>query len=176
MWPKQCRSCPGSEGMQFESSSDLRFTCRTLYLWFDSDSWAKSSRLDKLLCLLCHLFVNMMWVFLIIRVCTIYKEMPLSNLAESFALCMGSLLNIVGYIRFAVKRDDVTEIIRRVDEKYLAVPKDDSPNHLAWWRIARKNYIVEGYVLACFQEVPLPCLKPSICWLRGNSILIPRFL
>lgn len=67
-------------------------------------------------------------------------------------------------LRMATERDTLTQAVRAVDEKVLAVPKD-TPRWEKWWQETRRNYVTEGRILLVGCLLPLAVGIPQLVYM-----------
>lgn len=111
-------------------------------MWYDTEDWKKTSRLTKCVNMVLIVICWFLWVLVGARVVKDYAEIPATRIAESFAIGLGGMVTFSALVRFAVERDEITDLIHVVDAKFFCVPKDKK-----WWARSKKVYIVEGQIL-----------------------------
>lgn len=111
-------------------------------MWYDTEDWKKTSRITKCLNMVLIVVCWFLWVLVGARVVKDYAVIPATRIAESFAIGLGGMVTFSALVRFAVERDEITDLIHVVDAKFFCVPKDK-----LWWARSKKVYIVEGYIL-----------------------------
>lgn len=111
-------------------------------MWYDTEAWKRASRLTKFGNISIILVCVFLWVLVVAGVIRDYASIPVTRLAETFAVGLGGLVTFSSFTSYAYYRHEITELIRVVNGKFLAVPMDKS-----WWALSRKVYVIEGYIL-----------------------------
>lgn len=115
-------------------------------MWFDTDEWAKISRFKKVVHYLLIHVVIFLWVLVGIRVYQEFEQLSPSRLAESLSAILGGLYAYLTFMRYALERDMITNVIQTIDRKCLTVPRN-SPRFLAQWDDTMATYKLEGKVM-----------------------------
>lgn len=123
-------------------------TTRRMYLWFDTDDYAKAPRYAKILNVIILFFVPFLWFVMFARLMLDFKDLPISRTAEGISLAMGGTLTSSSIIRFNLNRDLLTDIIREIDHKYRFTVPQDTVRGKKWWKEARALYCLEFYIVS----------------------------
>lgn len=115
-------------------------------MWYDTDQWAKTPTYMRILHVIIFLVVFLLWILLVLRVFKDFDDLPISRIAEGVSLAMGGLMSFTGFCTFYVYRDELTEVIRAIDEKFRAVSAQ-TESEQEWWKGATKTYIFESKIL-----------------------------
>lgn len=142
----------------------ILFSCSFFCLWSDTDAWAKSGWLRKLLNFVIVALLFVLWPFVILRVYRDFAELSIPRVAEAISVGVGGALTMLSSLRMATERDTLTQAVRAVDEKVLAVPKD-TPRWEKWWQETRRNYVTEGRILLVGCLLPLAVGIPQLVYM-----------
>lgn len=116
------------------------------WIWYDTEEWAKASRVTKVISFaLIHLLV-LMWILVAIRIHQEFAVLSPSRMGESFCGIMGGLYGYFTVIQYALERSAFSKVVKVVDQKCLAVPKD-SPRFQKQWQETTRIYKLEGKIM-----------------------------
>lgn len=111
----------------------------------------------------------LLWPLVIIRICVDFHALSVSRMTEGISISLGGCLTFISCIRSAMQRDILTQVVRSIDEKFLAVPKDGE-RFKRWWQETRRFYVRQGYVLVVFTSGGLVIGLPQMLYMlfTGN--------
>lgn len=133
---------PKQSSVNVSSNKSSVSPFRILLMWFDSEEWAKASKLAKSLHVTMIVLLFFFWVFLIGRTFKDFHEVPVTLVAEAVARTLGGYLVVMSFLLLNYYRDDLTECIRVIDIKFRSVPID-SDRKRAWKKETTETFVFE---------------------------------
>lgn len=120
-----------------------------MYLWFDTESWAKLSRSGRIANIIMIQLLFFLWVSTFVSVILHYEELPIARITESISISIGGLLSYVSLNLFYQNRDQLTWVVEAIDKKITSVPRN-TPRYEKYWIGFRKRFIFEGTFIGAF--------------------------
>lgn len=150
-------------------------------MWYDTEEYSKTKRFARILNATLIASIPLLWTIVLIRICMDFELLPASRISESICKVFGGSVAFFGYSYMSINRNQLTEIIKEVDEKFFAFRKETSRNR-EWWVDTRKMYIFEGNLFFLgmamgffvgFSQIIFMCLTGSLfyntIWITNES-------